>query len=213
MPTPPNDLVPHEKLAKVSGKEYGLDGNNPNFLPISTGYLVPKERATPLCLDRQKRHDTPSSMDSNSSINEEPSFKFTKNYIQVNGRSYIKLDVMGRGGSSKVYRVIAPNNQIYALKKVRLSRVDQQTTAGYINEIALVRKLDGNDRIIKLFDAEVNNDAGQLLMVSSMVLMVHFIKSNIFSYACISTVDGMRRNRLGTFAGKAAGKTAQCEFY
>lgn len=33
---------------------------------------------------------------------------------------YTKLECVGRGGSSKVYKVMAPNRKIFALKRIRL---------------------------------------------------------------------------------------------
>jgi hypothetical protein len=47
--------------------------------------------------------------------------------LKVNGKTYGKLDMIGKGGSSRVYRVITPSNEIYALKRVSLDRTDQET--------------------------------------------------------------------------------------
>ncbi|GJJ11741.1 hypothetical protein Clacol_005979 [Clathrus columnatus] len=86
--------------------------------------------------------------------------------FQVNGRTYGKLDMIGKGGSSRVYRVITPSNEIYALKRVSLDRTDQETMQGYMNEIALLRRLDGNDRIIRLIESEVKGGSkGHLMLV------------------------------------------------
>ncbi|KIJ29226.1 hypothetical protein M422DRAFT_269409 [Sphaerobolus stellatus SS14] len=88
-----------------------------------------------------------------------------KNFM-VNGRTYGKLDMIGKGGSSRVYRVITPSNEIYALKRVSLDRTDQETMQGYMNEIALLRRLDGNDRIIRLIESEVRGGSkGHLMLV------------------------------------------------
>lgn len=45
--------------------------------------------------------------------------------------------------------------EIRALKLVRLDELDDQTVQGYVNEINLLRRLDGNKRIIQLFDSEI----------------------------------------------------------
>jgi serine/threonine-protein kinase TTK/MPS1 len=73
--------------------------------------------------------------------------------------------VLGRGGSSKVYKVTNSNNQVYAMKKVTLDRVDDSILSGYINEVSLLKRLSGRDGIIKLYDAEINEEKGYLLMV------------------------------------------------
>ena len=46
-------------------------------------------------------------------------------------------------------------NEVYALKRVALDRTDHDAMAGYMNEIALLKRLEGNRRIIRLFDSEV----------------------------------------------------------
>jgi serine/threonine protein kinase len=76
----------------------------------------------------------------------------------VNGVVYARLEVIGRGGSSKVYKLMAPDGKQYALKKVNLKTADQFATDGYRNEISLLQKLRNNERIIRLIDAEVNDN-------------------------------------------------------
>lgn len=53
--------------------------------------------------------------------------------------------------------------EIYAVKRVRLDKADMEAVQGYKNEIDLLLRLRGNDRIIKLFDYEM--DAKKLYMV------------------------------------------------
>ncbi|KAH9002633.1 kinase-like domain-containing protein [Lactarius hatsudake] len=51
-------------------------------------------------------------------------------------------------------------NEIYAIKRVSLDRTDAETMNGYMNEIALLKRLSGNSRIIKLVDSEVKPGPG-----------------------------------------------------
>ncbi|KAI3638571.1 hypothetical protein MIR68_003069 [Amoeboaphelidium protococcarum] len=88
-----------------------------------------------------------------------------KTALMVNGQVYAKLDLIGKGGSSKVFKVLSPDGQIYALKRVQLKGVDAQTISGYLNEIALLKKLDSCERIIHLVDQEINKEEGFLHMV------------------------------------------------
>ncbi|CAG8464585.1 3872_t:CDS:10 [Diversispora eburnea] len=83
----------------------------------------------------------------------------------LNETSYNILERIGRGGSSKVYKVSDSNGQIYALKKVSFRGVDQQAISGYISEIELLKKLAGRKGIIKLYDSEINREQGYLLML------------------------------------------------
>lgn len=88
----------------------------------------------------------------------------TREVVVVGGRSYLKLECIGRGGSSRVYRVLGEDMVPYALKRVRLSRMDAASLATYTNEIALLRQLNaaGGDtarHIIRLVDAEVSHES------------------------------------------------------
>lgn len=80
--------------------------------------------------------------------------------VTVGGNRYIKLDVIGRGGSSKVYRVLGPHMDIYALKRVNLQTTEESksTIQGYKNEIELLRKLRQNAMVIQLVDAEIREE-------------------------------------------------------
>ncbi|KAI9787380.1 MAG: Dual-specificity kinase, spindle pole body (SPB) duplication and spindle checkpoint function [Peltula sp. TS41687] len=81
-----------------------------------------------------------------------------RSHVSVNGKMFTRLDCIGNGGSSRVYRVMAENYKVFALKKVFLEDVDEVTLRGYKGEIDLLRKLDHVDRVVKLFDWEVNDE-------------------------------------------------------
>ena len=93
-----------------------------------------------------------------------------RNHVTVNGKLFTRLDCIGRGGSSRVYRVMAENYKVFALKKVALADVDEVTIRGYKGEIDLLRKLDHADRAIKLFDWEVNEEKQTLSVVSKQLI-------------------------------------------
>lgn len=79
--------------------------------------------------------------------------------MYVNGAVYQKLALVGRGGSSKVFKVISQQREIYALKRIRLSRTDRDTAKGFIDEIMLLQRLQGKSNIITLIDSEVRGRA------------------------------------------------------
>ncbi|RLN10146.1 hypothetical protein BBJ28_00024541 [Nothophytophthora sp. Chile5] len=93
--------------------------------------------------------------------------------VKVNGLRYIKLEQIGSGGSSKVYRMLGPDLKIYALKKIKLKRLDEQSIAQYTNEIELLRRLQGNPHIIKLVAAEQDLQQRQINVVSGNEIMEH----------------------------------------
>ncbi|KAJ2553843.1 Dual-specificity kinase, spindle pole body (SPB) duplication and spindle checkpoint function [Coemansia sp. RSA 1933] len=88
-----------------------------------------------------------------------------KRSIVVNGRVYEKISITGRGGSSKVYKAMSAKHEIFAIKRVSFSRADVQAIEGYVNEIILLRKFEGNPYIVQLFDAEISKERGLLHMV------------------------------------------------
>lgn len=97
-----------------------------------------------------------------------PSPKTGKAVITVNNRPYTRLSTIGRGGSSKVYKVISPTtNKIYALKKVSFDKADASAIMGYKNEIRLLNRMAERDesKCIRLFDWESCDEKGYLLMV------------------------------------------------
>ena len=87
--------------------------------------------------------------------------------VIINGRQYRRLDAIGKGGSSRVYKVMAENFRVFAMKKVTFSDEEdgQAAVLGYKGEIELLKKLEKVDRVIRLYDYEVNDSKGYLIMV------------------------------------------------
>jgi serine/threonine-protein kinase TTK/MPS1 len=85
--------------------------------------------------------------------------------VKINGKTYRVLHLIGRGGSSKVFKVLAPDNQVLALKRVCLRNLDEATLSGYVNEIGLLRSLGDEEHIIRLVDSELNRAQGSLFIL------------------------------------------------
>lgn len=96
--------------------------------------------------------------------------------LKVNGRPYQRLDCIGRGGSAKVYRVTAENGKMFALKRVNIENADDNTLKGYKGEINLLQKLSTVERVIQLYDFELNEEKHLLSLVS------HFMTLCTISY-------------------------------
>jgi serine/threonine-protein kinase TTK/MPS1 len=88
--------------------------------------------------------------------------------ITVAGRPYLKLECVGRGGSSRVYRVLADDLGVHALKRVRLSRMEPSALETYRNEIALLRRLAGSRHIVSLIDADIDYESRCIHMVMEL---------------------------------------------
>lgn len=94
--------------------------------------------------------------------------KRKRNYISVNGKLFTRMDCIGRGGSSKVYRVMAENYKVFALKRVTLEDQDDLAIRGYKGEIDLLKKLEKVDRVVTLLDWEINEERHTLSVLMEM---------------------------------------------
>jgi len=88
-----------------------------------------------------------------------------RNHMKVNGKVYTQMGKIGRGGSSDVYRVMAENCKMFALKRVKLEDADESAVRGYKGEIELLRKLDKVDRVVQLYDWQVDEEKCSLSVV------------------------------------------------
>jgi hypothetical protein len=111
--------------------------------------------------------------------------------IELNGKRYTRLSVLGKGGSSCVYRIIGnEDGQIYAYKRVDVRDSEDLDSVfdNYANEISLLRSLSSSathsasgteenavaaavvsssngSRIIELLDYEVRRDQRYIAML------------------------------------------------
>ena len=81
-----------------------------------------------------------------------------RSYISLNGKIFTRMDCIGRGGSCRVYQVMAENYKLFALKRVSIADLDPTTVKGYKGEIDLLRRLQNVDRVVRLIDFEVNDE-------------------------------------------------------
>ncbi|KAI4130001.1 MAG: hypothetical protein LQ347_003533, partial [Umbilicaria vellea] len=91
-----------------------------------------------------------------------------RSHISVNGKLFTRLDKIGRGGSSMVYKVMAENYKMFALKRVNLEDADEVSIRGYKGEIELLRQLSHVERVVRLFDWEVNDERRTLSVLMEM---------------------------------------------
>ena len=80
-------------------------------------------------------------------------------------KRFKELAIIGRGGSSKVVRVLGEDGVIYALKIIDLSQADKNIKTGFINEIKLLQRLKGSPHIITLVDYSWDKQCNQLLLL------------------------------------------------
>lgn len=141
--------------------------------PSSEHLLIRRRNALPLLLQQRNRVSTTASVLTWFVSIALLGFGALLLTIQVNGAPYERVGVLGKGGSSKVYSVICPAKRvIYALKRVTLERADAETYQSYTNEIELLKRLRGHDRVIQLIDHQITFGQGNrpkvLMMVSDL---------------------------------------------
>ena len=64
-----------------------------------------------------------------------------------------------------MYKVMAENDKFFALKRVTFEDADEATVQGYKGEIDLLKKLEKVERVVKLYDWEINEQKQNLSMV------------------------------------------------
>ncbi|KAJ4345319.1 uncharacterized protein N0V89_011449 [Didymosphaeria variabile] len=81
-----------------------------------------------------------------------------RSIVTVHNKNYQLMDRIGKGGSSVVMRVMAENYKLLALKRVKLDDADEAAVLGYKGEIDLLEKLKNVERVVRLYDWELDND-------------------------------------------------------
>ncbi|KAK6874925.1 Serine/threonine-protein kinase MPS1 [Candida tropicalis] len=146
---------------------------SPNLAPNQS----PRVRASPIPTNQQNQIPSSNAVpESNvSSIqagvsasstimaSDRPQSSRNRRALVINGKQYEKFELLGKGGSSKVYRVkLLSNNCFYALKKVTLD--NHEDINGFQGEIALLQKLRSCTRVVKLIDHAVTETSIYLIM-------------------------------------------------
>jgi len=88
-----------------------------------------------------------------------------RQHIVIKGKLFTQMGRLGKGGSSDVYNVMAENYKTFALKKVKLEDCDPMTVRGFKGEIDLLDSLKEVERVVRLFDWEMNNEKNELLVL------------------------------------------------
>lgn len=115
---------------------------------------------------RVKAHQYQSNFSSSSSsLIEESEFVSNAKMISVKNNLYLAVQKIGKGGSSKVYKVLSADGQVYALKVVNLSNAGAEAVESFVNEIHLLTMLQGSERIINLVDSDIDKDNKRISIV------------------------------------------------
>lgn len=94
--------------------------------------------------------------------------KKKRSHVIINNKVFTIRGRIGKGGSSDVYRVMAENDKMFALKKVNLEDCNEETVRGYKGEIDLLKKLENVERVVRLFDWEINESKQSLSVLMEL---------------------------------------------
>lgn len=117
---------------------------------------------------------------SQSNVPEKPRKK-AKNLFTINNQQYQRLELVGKGGSSKVYKVqtMAQPTRTYAVKKVTFDDVDISVIQGFKGEINLLQQLRNESRVVKLIDFEVFDTSVYVVMECGEIDLAHMLNARL----------------------------------
>lgn len=157
----------HQRLQALSGGVVGATGHLPDPPPsLSRAQTLPPgpsvHTVTPI-----KPPPVPADPTPRASVNMMPPPSSKDKVLTIRGKRYRVMKILGKGGSSRVYEAFdEEKSTVVAIKRVDLSDADDAQREGFINEINMLHKLQGLDRIVKLYDYEnVVDEAEELLYV------------------------------------------------
>jgi serine/threonine-protein kinase TTK/MPS1 len=127
------------------------------------------------CRSSNNNRDSSSSSSSSKSAYSKPSneqsdvFHDADREITLQGERYLQLQLLGKGGSSSVHRILScRDGAAYALKRIEIRDCDEADDVfdSYANEISLLRALKGSSpHIIELVASETNRDQRSLTLL------------------------------------------------
>ncbi|EGV65672.1 kinase-like protein [Yamadazyma tenuis ATCC 10573] len=103
-----------------------------------------------------------------------------KKAITINNVQYEKLELLGRGGTSKVYKVKSlVDNRLYAIKKVTFDQFDDACIKCFKGEIDLLLKLRNNARVVQLVDYAIGEGQIYLVMECGEIDLSHVLHNRL----------------------------------
>lgn len=95
--------------------------------------------------------------------------------LTINGKQYEKLELLGKGGSSKVFKVKSLSNKVYAIKKISFDEFDESSISGFKGEIDLLSKLRDQERVVRLVDYTLGHGSLMLVMECGDIDLCHVL--------------------------------------
>ena len=158
-----NDENNQKKLKKVSF--VGNYESDKKILSSCNKENEPREKMKKIEKEKNNKNNNNNNINNNNNKSNNDTNNYNSEIVTVilNSVRYTRLNVLGKGGSSCVYRVLSQSDsQLYAYKRVEVKGCAEDSEAmfdSYVNEIDLLRRLKGSSPyIIELVDAEINRE-------------------------------------------------------
>jgi len=85
--------------------------------------------------------------------------------ITVNDKEYIILESIFSGKGTEILKVMDETGEFYALKRIKYGPKDNMTRDNYMNEVQFLKELGECDRIIQMYDSEINTNERTIYIV------------------------------------------------
>lgn len=178
------------QVAPVARQRVPLQTISPNYANIENGAAsFRKPKAPKLAYQSSSGQDPINYSLSRKAELEEPAHPIQmtqmeeskrRNVIVVNSHQYEKLELIGRGGTSKVYKVRRiDTNKHLAIKKVAFDLFDETCVNCFKGEIDLLTRLKQEVRVVRLVDHAVNDGSIYLVMECGDIDLAHVLLNKL----------------------------------
>ncbi|AOW06811.1 kinase-like domain-containing protein [Yarrowia lipolytica] len=167
-----------------------------------------RERERERDLERERERERDRERDRDRDLDISSVQAYDKRKITINGKQYVRLEKLGRGGSSVVYKVQAAGaKDVYAVKKVIFDDVDESVIKGFKGEIDLLMRLKHENRVVELMDYEMRSSQVYVVMECGEIDLAHILNNRLnqpldisfvryYATELLKCVDAVHRNGI-----------------
>lgn len=158
--------------------------------------------------ERERERDIERERDRDRDLDISSVQAYDKRKITINNKQYVRLEKLGRGGSSVVYKVQAAGaKDVYAVKKVIFDDVDESVIKGFKGEIDLLMRLKHENRVVELMDYEMRSTQVYVVMECGEIDLAHILNNRLnqpldisfvryYATELLKCVDAVHRNGI-----------------
>ncbi|CCC69346.1 hypothetical protein NCAS_0C03560 [Naumovozyma castellii] len=103
----------------------------------------------------------------------------SKQWSRITDEELSIVELLGKGGSSKVYKVQDRTGKYYALKQILLEELDENLKTDLEREIELLKRLAREERVVKLIEYKIDDRMVQVLMECGNFDLSHVLHERV----------------------------------